>query len=398
MALYNYITGSGVIVPDTSTLQSEVEAEYRAALGDDLITTPDTPEGLLIASEVAARDAVVRNNAELANQINPNYAGGVFIDALWALTGGRRVETTSSIAICTVTGTPGTIVTTAVQFRSVAGDVWQAQSEVTLDVNGTAQVEVAAVEPGPVSAASGTITSIVVGVLGLETVTNAQAATLGTLAQSDQAARQQRRQQLGLQGVALPTAIKAALYATDNVRSLTFRENRTGATEVIDGVTMLPHSIYVCVDGGSDEDVARALLAKKSLGADWNGDVEVIVIDPSSEQSYPVRFDRPDIIPILVRVTVRVLNPLINPQTAVRQAILTYANGELEGEDGFTVGTDVSPFELASAVNRQEPGIFVQNLEVALSPGGTFSAATLPIEIFEKASVTESAIQVVTSA
>lgn len=397
MALYNYVTRSGVIVPDTSDLQTAVEAEFKAALGDDLVTTPDTPEGLLIAGEVAARDAVVRNNAELANQINPNYAGGVFLDSLWALTGGRRTRTTSSTAVCTVTGTPGTIITTAVQFRSAAGDLWQVQSESTLDSNGIAQVEAAAVEPGPVSAASGTISSIVVGVLGLETVTNAHAARLGTLTQSDQAARQQRRRQLGLQGVALPTAIMAALYATDNVRSLTFRENLSDEVKEIDGVTMNPHSIYVCVDGGSDDDVAATLLSRKSLGANWNGDVGVSVTDPSSGQSYLVQFDRPDIIAILVRVTAKVVNPLINPQTAIREAIMAYANGELEGEDGFTVGTGVSPFELASAINRQEPGIFVQKLEVAFSPSGTFSTDTLPIAIFEKASVTEGAIQVVTT-
>lgn len=395
MALYNYVTGSGVIVPDTSELLANVEAEYKAALGDDLVTTPDTPEGLLIAGETAARDAVVRNNAEVANQINPNLAGGVFLDALWALTGGERQNTTSSIALATVTGTPGTIITTAVQFRSVSGDLWQVQSEATLDSSGVATVEVAAVQPGPVSAASGTINAIVVGVLGLETVTNAQAATLGTLTQSDLSARQARRLQLGLQGVSLPAAIKAALYATDNVRSLAFRENVTAATVVIDGVTLLPHSIYVCVDGGSDGDVAFALLSKKSMGANWNGDVEVELIDESSEQPYIVRFDRPDIIPVLARVTVRVVNPLINPQTAVRQAILAYVAGEQEGETGFTVGTSVSPFELASAVNRQEPGIYVQNLEVAYQSDGIFGTATLPIEIYEIASLSEGGIQVV---
>ena len=85
MADYQYIDTTGVIVPDTATIQSEVEGEYKAVFGQDLVVTPNTPQGVLITAEVAARSNVVRNNAALANQINPNLAGGVFLDAIWAV-------------------------------------------------------------------------------------------------------------------------------------------------------------------------------------------------------------------------------------------------------------------------------------------------------------------------
>lgn len=398
MALYNYVSTQGVIVPDTSTLRDDVVNEFRQALGDDIITTSDTPEGLLIDAETAARDSVVRFNASVANQINPNVAGGVFIDAIWALMGGERSQTTASRALVSLTGVAGSPITTAVQFRSTSGEVWQVAQATVLDSSGLATAEVYCLTPGPVAAPSSSITQIVAGAIGLESVTNPTAAILGTLSQSDLSARRQRRRELGRQGVGLPASNMAAVYAVDNVRSLTFRENRLSTTEVIDGVTMSPHSIYFCVDGGTDEDVAQAIVGKKGLGANYNGAVEVIVVDVSSGQPYPVLFDRPEIQDVLIRVTVRVANVLINPQTAVRNAILMYVAGEMEGEEGFVVGGSVSPFELASAVNRLEPGIFISKVEVSAAVGGSFSTDTFPIAIDEIARTTESAITVVTTA
>lgn len=63
--------------------------------GQDLDISPETPQGVLITMETENRDAIVRNNAELANQINPDLAGGVFLDAIWALMGGARDATRS---------------------------------------------------------------------------------------------------------------------------------------------------------------------------------------------------------------------------------------------------------------------------------------------------------------
>ncbi len=88
--VYDYIAETGVIMLETGVIQTEVQAEYQAAFGMDLNTAPNTPQGILITTEVLARTAVADNNAALANQINPNEAGGVFLDALLALTGAYR--------------------------------------------------------------------------------------------------------------------------------------------------------------------------------------------------------------------------------------------------------------------------------------------------------------------
>lgn len=389
MADYQYVTSHGVIVPDTSTLIDEATAEFQAALGVDIIADPETPEGALIVARAATMRAVVENNAALANQINPNYAGGSFLDAIWALSGGSRKLATYSVAVCTLTGQVGTIVGTSVRFRSEGGNYWAVVDPVTLGAD-PVNVNVRCTIAGPVTAAANTINQIYVGAIGLETVTNPAAASAGTEPQSDASARSDRRKQIGLQGVNMPVSVTSKLYALTGTKSLSFRENRSNSPLVISPtITMVAHSIYVCVDNftNTDEDIAGALLYN-TAGCGFNGSINVTV------NGTVVKFDRPTLVPIQARITCRVTNPLIDPQTSVRAAILAYANGEIDGEDGFVVDGDVSAFELAGAINAQYPNIYVVKAEIALVSDGIYSTDEIAIPVNKKATITESAITV----
>lgn len=395
MAAYDYITETGVVVPDTSTLLAEVENEFKTALGADLVTSPNTPQGALIVAEVLARTGVVGNNAALANQINPNLAAGTFLDAIWALTGGQRLAATRSVVPgVELSGLPGTVIPAGSQASIADGTLFESVSGVVLDLTGSATVDFQAVDTGPVAVNPGALNQIVTGILGWDDVNNPTAATLGRDQESDLASRQRRRNTLSLQNVALPAAITSALYDTPNVRSLAFRENVTGSTQIIDGVTLVEHSIFVCVDGGTDLAVATTLLANKSLGCDWNGSTTVNVTDSVSGQVYPVSFSRPTVVGIAARVTVRNSGALTDIVPAVRQAILDFAAGLLPGEAGFVVGGDVSPFELGGAVARQVPGVYVKLCEVALASTLIFSTNEIPISIEQIASIDAGNIQV----
>lgn len=397
MADYQYLTSSGTVVADTSTTLAGVQDEFKTAFGSDLIVTSDTPQGVLIAAETLARDNAARNNAALANQINPNIAGGVFLDAIWALTGGSRTKATQSTVSATMSGVPGAVVPAGSIASTTAGDHFELISEVTISTLGTVSGNFQSVEYGDIPAAPGTLSVIVSGVLGWEAVTNSDAAILGTYEQSDIAARRARRNTLALQGTALPEAITSALYAVEGVKSLSFRENTAATTQTIDGISMVAHSVYACVDGGTDADVAASLLATKSVGAAWNGDESVSVVEPASGQTYTVKFDRPTEIPILIRATVSVNMSAIDPQTSVREAIVAFVNGEQDGEDGWIVGSDVSSFELAAAVSRSAPGVFVSNMEITKQTVNVYQNTTIPIAINELATTTSGSITVVVS-
>ncbi len=401
MADYIYIDTTGTVLPDTATVQTDVQNEYKAAFGQDLVVTANTPQGVLITAEVSARSNMLRNNAALANQINPNLAGGVFLDAIWALTGGQRIAATYSvIPDVELLGIGGTVIPAGSIAALVDGTQFASVSEVTLDMGGEGIVDFQAIETGPIAANVATLTQVVsgpsgAGVLGWDSVTNPTAATPGALEESDIASRLRRKNTLSLQNVALPEAIISGLYDTLNVTSLTFRENYTDTDATIDGIFLLAHSVWACVNGGTDEDVATTLLAHKSLGADWNGAVSVDIVESSSGQTYTVAFDRPTEIAVKTRVTVRNLGALTDVPAAVRQAIMDYAEGLLEGEPGLVVGASFSSFELAGAVNRQSPGIYVQNCEISLVSPTSWAVGEIAIALDEIATLLVGNIQVI---
>lgn len=396
MPSYSFNPQTGVIVPDTEQLLTEVIAEWRNAFGQDLRVTPDTPQGVLITAEALARAAVAENNAAIANQINPDLAGGVFLDALCALMGlEREPATRTALGGVLLTGRPNTLIPQGVRVRSAAGDLFQTAGTYQLDGTGAATAALLAVEFGAVPAPAGAITSIVDPVLGWEGVTNPTDGVPGTPEQSDASLRDLRRRTLALQGISTPEAVISQVSAVANVRSLQFRENTSSAAQTIDGILMAPHSVWVAVDGGLDSAVALALLENKTAGAAWNGATVVPIVEPYSGQTYNVSFDRPAEVQVLVRVTVRQGVSVVNPQEVVPAAVVAYANGQMDGERGFIVGGPVSPFELAGAVNRVAPGLFVTRVEVAPASTGVFQDSELPISLLQVARVVASSVTVV---
>lgn len=412
MANYDYIQSTGVIVPDTVNIQGEVISEFQFAFGADLITTPDTPQGVLITNEVLARASVVRNNAQLANQINPNLAGGVFLAAICALTGlTPSPGTLTVIPGVTLAGVAGTVVPLDIIVNDANGNAFQPVSSVTLNGSGTATVNFQAApilnpvtnlpEPnyGPIVVPANTLTLIVDGVLGLETVTNPNPSIPGTLLQSDVQLRQQRNNTLALQATALAEAVISGLYTTPGVTSVFFQENVSDITQTINGVTMVPHSLYACVDGGTTLAVATTLTNTKGGGCSYNNgpgvNISQNVTVPFSNQIIDVLFDTPNYIPILVQVTVEANATVTDPVSQVQNAVLNYANGLISDEPGFGIGDDVSSFEIAGAVNQQVPGLNVQLVQTRKVSGGSFSSNPLTINVFERATVTQSAITVI---
>lgn len=404
MAAYKYLSPDGVIVPDTSAILTEAETEFKDVMGQDVPTDEETPQGVLIASDVAVRSEVVANNAALANQINPNYAGGIFLDDLWAFTGGRRRDSTYTLVDnVKLTGVPGVRIPSGVRRQSTLGDMFQLLSAVNLDANGIGYGQFQALVSGPVACPVGTLTKPVSGYtsVGWETSYNEEAGSIGTTRQSDLSAKQERKQTLALNGRSLSEAVYSRVRAVDGVRSISFRENFTDTQQVIDGITLVKNSVWVAVDGGIDADIAAALYRAKTGGGGWNGAVSVPYKDPFSGQQTTVKFDRPTAKPIMVRVMADVVGTSTgNPETLIKQALVDYANGLLEnGEPGFVLGEDVSPYELGAAINYRAAGtIFVRKIEIATQPSSgspVYSTNTMPIGLKEKATLDLDSVVVV---
>src|SRR5699024_5695758 len=129
VAELKYIGERGVIVPDTADTRAQIEAEWRAIFGQDLVVDPETPQGAIITALTQERDNTARAMAEVANQINPDIATGVFLDGLFALMGGARFAATySTIPNVRLGGVPETVVPAGSKVTSESGDVFRTSS------------------------------------------------------------------------------------------------------------------------------------------------------------------------------------------------------------------------------------------------------------------------------
>lgn len=394
---YNFDSNTGLVIADESTNLAEVQQEYRDLFGADFDVTETSPQGKLIASETLARTGIAENNASVANQINPNISEGVFLDSLWGLLGGqRRGATRSTFSTSpTITGTPGAIIPAGVQAQTSAGDIFESVGQVTIGAGGTAQINFQAVETGPIPAAIGALNSIVTNQLGWETINNTVAATIGRNQETDLIARRRRRDTVGLNARTGVVAIVGALRDVDDVLSVSVRSNISSEPQTIDGILIGANTTYSCVDGGTDAAIGQALL-NKVAGGDYQGSTEVDVLEPVSGQTYTTRFDRPTNIDVAIRVTVSAPNSINDPESVVRASVLAYANGDQPNDPGFILGADVAPFEIASAVNQDNPTLFVRLVEVSLKTDPlNYQSTPIEIAINQKAIIDEADIEVV---
>ncbi|MBI6337801.1 baseplate J/gp47 family protein [Proteus sp. PR00224] len=393
MADYRYINNKGVIVPDTSTLRNRVEDEFRAVFGQSINLSPETPQGVLATMEIENRDAIVRNNAELANQINPDIAGGIFLDAIWALMGGERINATHSyLSDVEFTGIPGTIIPKGSQALTIMGAVFETLSPLIIANNGKINGDMRAKEYGSITCGIGQLNKVASSVLGWEKVNNLTHAVVGRHAESDIKARRRRKQTLAKNTVSVADAITSSLYELEGVNSLSFRENFNDKALIVDGISLLPHSIYVCIEGGDSHEIAKSLLRTKTIGAAFNGDIEIKVIEPASGQEYPIKFSRPKEILVFCRVSVKKSN--IDAQTIIPNALEKWVQGEIDGDNGLVVGREVSPFEISAAVNAVEPHLFVTKVELS-TDGKNWNVALIPIGLNQIARLPKGAVQVV---
>lgn len=384
---YIFLDNNGVIVIDTANVKETVQQEFKEALGETLVLDDSTPQGRLIDMETNARTDVIKNNALIANLFNIKMAFGIALDALGANFGVERVAATSTKVTATITGVDGTVIPAGSQASTQSGFIFYAENNITIPESGTTTAVFLSQQKGEIPCPVGSLSKIIDGTFGWETITNTEAGILGKNKESDESFK--ARIITGLfSGISLLGDYEAALSKVENVNSSFVYDNPTGDPLVYDTVTIKPHSVYASVDGGNDNDVANALFNVKSGGSDWTGNTTVSVIDDTYGGVYSVSFDRPTIIQLYAQVNIDVgTSSASNPIDAVTDAVFDFINN-------LKVGADALPFQIASAVNDAVSGIKITNLQIGIS-AGTLSTSDIEIHINEVAKILKANITVV---
>lgn len=396
--LYKYNTEQGIIVPDTDEVQTDVENEYLSAFGSDLDLSASTPQGRLIEMETLARQQAIGLCALVANQINIDYATGQYLDAIGAFYGISRLGATSTRVLATVSGVAGTVIPAGSIAETDAGDRFYCENETTIPNGGSTTTYFLSEELGEIPCATNTLTHIVSQIIGWESViNNIAAADIGQEIESDLDYKI-RIKNTRYTGTSLIQSIQGALNQVENIKSSFVYDNGTNAAITYQDISIPAHSILIVVDGGTNMDVATAILNKKSSGSGYTTisgqSVTVNVPDGAYGVNYPVTFNRPEQLVFDISIDVN-QNTYTGSDLsqAVKDAIISWANGDVAGVDGLKIGQNVSPYEIGAAVSDKIPQIYVKSVKICLH-GGTPAATELTCTVGQVYTISESNITV----
>jgi len=324
----------GFFADEIEDVRSDVAASWRAAFANStdvpLNTDPESPAGQLVDSQTAA---IVEKDTELlylCNQFDPAKNEGVFQDAIARIYFLTRKNKTPSYAAISVTGLPGTVIPVSAQIQSTAdGTLWQNQEAFTIGADGTATGIFSCLTDGAVSALAGTLTQIVTVVAGWDTATNEHAATVGTFEENRGQFELRRYASVALNSRGTAASVYARIMQLDDVIGCVVRENKTNQPKVIDGVTLSPHSVYVCVLGGNDGAIATAMYRTVSAGCDTNGTTDYLVEDDTTGIKEMIHFQRPTDADITIRLKFPdAAGFSADDLAAIRQAVFNNFYGE----------------------------------------------------------------------
>ena len=382
----------GFYADEIEDVRSDVASAWQTAFANStdvpLNTDPESPAGQLVDSQTSA---VVEKDTELlylCNQFDPAKNEGVFQDAIARIYFLTRKGAVPSSAVIKVTGLPGTVIPISAQIQSAADDtLWQNSAAFTIGADGTATGTFYCLTSGSIDALPGTLTQIVTVVAGWDTATNAHAATPGTLAENRGAFEQRRYESVALNSRGTAASVYARIMQLKNVIGCVVRENKTNVPKVIDGITLSPHSVYVCVLGGSDGDIATAMYRTVSAGCDTNGTTTYLVEDDSTGIKEPIHFQRPTEVDVTIRLKFPNAADLsADSKQEIQEAV--YAN--FYGEDPTVIdGSIMARPMMGDTIYAPRFAISVQNagyidlLDVDVAKVGGAWADSLQINIDE---------------
>lgn len=311
---YKFISSSGIVMPDTSNVKAELQKMFQENFkGIDL--TEETPAGLMVNALTIMMSAILGINAENANQFNLNTATGMYLDGLGANFLISRLGATRTTVNVTLTGTAGTIIPAG----SLAMTKTENQSEqalfsldyaVELDDSGYGYGTMSAEEYGPVVCKANTLTVIQSRVTGWSTITNNSAGVIGRNIESDDDYRE-RIMAARKVGNSFTEACAARILKIDGVKSCCVLDNGDADVKIVDGVALYGHSIFVCVDGITNNNqsaIAKAIYNTRTAGSGFTVDgatnYSVSVTDPYTSTEYKMMFCSPKSVNTKVEVII----------------------------------------------------------------------------------------------
>lgn len=336
---------TGLVLPAESEILSGAFTDIDEALGGGSNQSLKTPQGQLAAS--LAKIIADKNEqiALITNQMNPDYSSGIFQDGIGRIYFLERKPATHTSVTCQCVGAVGTVIPAGTMAQDTSGNYYNTTASATIPSGGTVDVLFQAVESGPIACPPGAVTTIYQTISGWDSVTNSAAGIPGVNVESRAEFEARRRASVFINAHGTVQSIYSNVFNVPDVTDCYVTENYTGSAVLVgaSSFSVVAHSVYVAVSGGTNDDVAKAIWEKKDIGCNMNGNTTVTVYDTTYDEPYPattITFQRPS--SLSIKFAVSLVNRTTLPSnivSLVRAAIVSAFSGGDEGERAKIGGT-----------------------------------------------------------
>ena len=227
---------------------------------------------------------------------------------------------------------------------------------------------------GEIILPEGSITEVVSNVTGLKSIVNAVEPTLGQTQESDSQLRLSYVGKKYNSASAQAEAIESYILSdVENTKAVRVYEN---ATDAEDSEGRPPHSIEVVVDGGNTDEIAKAILQKKSGGIYTFGEIRTSVLGKYGD-TISIGFNRPEKVYVWVKVEITQGGVSVEAEYEEIIKSIILKTKELTIGDSFLSQSYIQPIYAAL------PGIKFCDIKVATGTEtqktGTYTAGNIDI-------------------
>ena len=392
-----YIDETGIHIPNYIDLRDQLIEEMKQIFGQDIYIENDSADYQMI-SILAKKIFDSYSMGMLAyNNRTPNTAIGTGLDNNVAFADIQRKSSTYSSVQLTITGANGTSLKGCYALDE-NGNRWNIPDTV-IPETGMITVDTICSVSGNISALPNTVNKIGTPLFGWYSVNNNNAATPGTDVETD--AELRGRFSLAIRSPSLTVfeSLSAAISALEGVSRISGFENDTSAestgTEPPNIPAGLPpHSVTFIVEGGEDDQVAKAIYSKKTPGCYTNGTTAVQIVSEMGN-IITIRFYRPTYVEVFAQIKVTKL-PYWNDRYSdeIKNAIYDYIKG-LEISDNvynsmiwFVANSVMSDFANPAFVikevllGKEEGSLTNSDVEVNFNEAAEISVSNITV-VFE---------------
>lgn len=398
------ITEDGLSVPEVADVLSGRQADISSSFGGGLSPGLSTPQGQMAVSDTAIIAQVYDKQLVLFNQINPDFASGRFQDAIGRVYFMDRISAAGTVVTATCFGIPDTVIPSGSTAIDKAGYIYQTSSNATIPDSKSIDVQFTCLTTGPIQCGVGDLDRIYRPLSGLDSVYNSTPGVVGSDVESRIAFETRRQNSVARNSRNQDASTLAKVLAVPGVLDAYVWSNRKDTTEP-KGTTsfpVAPHSVYIGVYGGSDQDVAEAIFSTKNPGANLNGNTTVVVEDKDNYSApypqYDMQWEK--VSPLRIYFKVDIDNDIDNLPSDVtdqiKSVVSSVFNGTYEGSTKARIGSRISGGTYYAPIIAISPDYMSIN-SISLSINGVSFVNSITVGIDEIPTIQASDIEVIKS-